>query len=85
MLWEEKSFGKILVDLMANDCSGPHPVNASKAYLKKVESDPYYQHELFSVLEEDIYIGDGFIKSTYYHMLPYDYAVTYVRSYEQAS
>lgn len=70
---------------MTSSCYGPHPVNAYKFYLQKVESDPHYQYELFSVLEQDIWIGDGFMKDVYYHMLPYDYAVTYVRSYEQAS
>lgn len=69
---------------MATDCYGPHPVHASKAYLRKIESDPHFQFEMFTVLEQDIWTGEGFDHQTYYHFFPYNYAIDYVESYEKA-
>jgi len=72
---------------MANSCYGLHPVNASRAYIKLVDSYPYYQHELFSYSVDKYWNPkeEKFSTIEYYLPLPYDYAVTYVRSYEQAS
>lgn len=68
-------------------CYGLHPVYASKAYLNKVESDPHFQYELYSYFIDKYWNPreEKFSSIEYYLPLPYDYAVNYVRSYEQAS
>lgn len=87
MPWAEKSFGKIWEDQMANDCSGPHPVSASRAYIKHVESQENFQYELFSYLREKWWnpSKDRFETTDSYLLFPYDHALIFVRSYEKAS
>ena len=71
---------------MPSNCYGPNPVRVYEAYVKKVDNTPHFQYEMFRVLEDSYWDGDGWRKSTYYHWFPYDYAINYVRSfYEKAS
>lgn len=67
------------------NCYGPHPVNASIAYVNKVESDPYFQYEMFSVYEEKIFYPnlDGFVNHISYLKYPYEYALNYIASYQK--
>ena len=71
---------------MASDCSGLHPVWASRAYIKKVESEKYHQYEMFSYFKDSWWNPrkDRFETVESYLPLPYDYALTFVRSYEEA-
>jgi len=70
---------------MGSNCYGPHPVRSFEAFLKRVDESPNYQFELFSVLEDQYWYGDGWKSSTFFHLFPYDYAIKYVRSFYEAS
>lgn len=70
---------------MASNCYGPHPVRAYEAYVNKVDSKKYFQYEMFSVLEDEYWNGDGWQKSTYFHWFPYTYALNYIKTFYEAS
>lgn len=86
MPWVGKSFGKTWVgQTMASDCYGPNPSLVFKKYVERIDSTPYYQYELFSVFEEEIfdYNKMGFRKSVWYNFLPYTKALEIISAYEK--
>jgi hypothetical protein len=72
---------------MASDCAGPTLLSVCRWIINQVESKDFYQLELFNYSVEHRWIPneDRLHKEEYFTLFPYESALSYVRSYEQAS